>query len=81
MGLHFAAPNPEAIGMYRVRSQHPAFGTLWLGRHSPVVKKTNALKFATFDSAMARIRFWQALLAKGEQLDTKFFHNLEVVED
>jgi hypothetical protein len=69
------------MNRYVIRSRHEAFGTLYLGRHMPVKGKAAALSFGSRESAQERIEFWQRLLADpNENLDPKFFGNLEVTE-
>ena len=65
--------------MYVIKSTHPAFGTLYLGRHRPVASKHSALRFRTAEEALDRINFWRGLIEK-DNLDPKFFGNMTAIE-
>jgi len=65
--------------MFVIASKHPAFGKMYLGKTCPVVKKGNALRFATRETAEQRIAFWQGLVEK-DNLDPKFFGGMYVEE-
>jgi hypothetical protein len=65
--------------VYRIASEHPAFGTLYLGRTGPVKAKASALKFFSLDSINQRIAYWRGLIERCD-LDPKFFNNMEVQE-
>lgn len=63
---------------YVIRSRHPAFGTMYLGRGKPVMAKASAIRFGSKDSAQERLDFWKGLIER-DNLDPKFFGNMEVV--
>jgi len=64
---------------YVIASTHPAFGKMYLGRHSPVKSRASALRFRDEASAKDRIEWWQRCIER-DQLDPKFFGNLYVEE-